>query len=98
MRRNGPPCPKALCPMEIDLRLSSFSCLENRIPHKGLQDRRVGCAPCIDDQKAKKRCSLSPPSGAMRRIGAATATRMEWLNRQAEVALCRKRGGAMSKF
>src|SRR6266508_4061063 len=42
-------------------------------------------------KKAKKRCSLSPPSGAMRRIGTATATMMEWLNRQAEVALCRKR-------
>ena len=84
--------------MEIDLRLSSFSRLERRLTHKGFQDRRIGYDPYIDDQKAKKRCSLSPSSGAMRRIGTATATIMEWLNRQAEVAFCRKRGGAMSKF
>jgi len=34
----------------------------------------------------------------MRRIGTATATMMEWLNRQAEVALCRKLNMYVSKL
>src|SRR5215468_2716684 len=50
VRRHGTARTKALGLAEIDLRLTGFHSLEYCLPHKGLQDHRVGCDSGVDDQ------------------------------------------------